>query len=280
MSTDDGLPASEFGGVWTAHKLFFLCNYLEQTTRGMSGNPSFPNGLNYVDLFAGSGVCSVEMSPGRWQRYPGSPLIAACTPKPFNRLFLVDRNTESISALKTRISKTSFKGALNFWEGDANAVIDEVRAAIPVGSLTVAFIDPYSLDIHYESLKRLADSRPLDLILLLSDALDIVRNVETYYLPGKSDKLDRFLGLTSGWRSHWNNLSNRDASSVRQLFAELFLRQLQQLGYRHSKSWPLEGPNGPVFRLVYASKNERGLQFCEIARNLDFEGNRGLFGGM
>jgi hypothetical protein len=74
---DDGLPAREVGS-WTEDKLYFWNRYIDITTKAMIGNPQWPAGLAYVDLFAGPGICRLKET-GR--RIPGSTLIAANSPK-------------------------------------------------------------------------------------------------------------------------------------------------------------------------------------------------------
>lgn len=281
VADDSGEMAFADGGIWTAKKLFALCCYLEQFTRGMHGNPRFRAGITYLDLFAGSGLCRVT-TDGRVRNYPGSAVIAAAISesKPFDRLLLVEADPLKLSACVERVHATGFRGELRTWSGDCNQLVGSVREAMPAGSLTVAFVDPYSLGIHFSTIRQLVRMRAVDLMILFADAIDIVRNVEEYYLPHEQSKLDEMLGESSGWREDWSRLTSRNGGSVRQMFADIYARQLAKLGYTHSKSWPLDGPHGPLYRLVYASKHERGLQFCEIAVNEDFEGNAGLFGRM
>lgn len=89
--------------------------------------------------------------------------------------------------------------------------------------------------------------------------------------------MNAFLG-TSDWRRQLDAMDDQTGAKVRALFAQIYLDQLRQIGYQFSQSWALDGPQGPVFRLVFASKHELGRKFCEIALRRDFEGNRGLFG--
>lgn len=265
--------------MWTADKLYFVCQYLEQVVRGMSSNPNFPDGLQYIDLFSGCGVSVAADENGRDHRYPGSPIIAASLGQSaFKGMYLVDKDAKSINALKQRLAKTGFAGKLRFWNDDANVVVDEVASALPRRSLNVAFVDPWSLDVHYETIDRLARQRPLDLILLFSDRIDLQRNIEDTYYPGKNDKLDQFLGKTSDWRAAYDALPDRSGAKLRELFADFYLKQLARIGYTHSKSWPLPGQHGPMFRLVFASKHSLGLKFCEIAQTETLSGERGLFG--
>lgn len=280
VAPDDTLPVSSFGGIWTARKLFFLCNYLEQTTRGMHGHPKFPGGMTYVDLFCGYGLCDVSWEPGKSRRYPGSALIAASTPKPFSRLLLIDSNEAAISATVSRVRRVGYRGDVLSWNRDANECIEEVVDQLPANALNVAFVDPFSLDIQFETVRKLVARRAMDLIVLFSDSVDIVRNVEEYYYPRRSPKLDAMLGTSSEWRIEWEKMAVRDASTIRRMFADVYKAQLAKLGYRFTKTWPLDGPKGPVYSLVYASKHELGLKYCEIALAEDFAGNLGLFGAM
>lgn len=275
----DGLPVFTTGGMWTADKLYFVCQYLEQVVRGMSSNPNFSDGLRYIDLFSGCGVSVAADENGKEHRYPGSPVIAASLgPDAFKGMYLVEKDAKSMEALTQRLAKTGFAGKLQFWNDDANVVVDQVASALPSRSLNVAFVDPWSLDIHYETIDRLARQRPLDLIILFSDRIDLQRNIDDVYYPGKSDKLDRFLGKESEWRKEYDALPDRSGTKLRELFAELYLKQLDRIGYKHSKSWPLPGQRGPMFRLVFASKHPLGLKFCEIAQTETLSGERGLFG--
>lgn len=271
----DDLPVYECG-EWTRQKLFFLCNYLAQFTQAMIGNPKWAS-MNYVDLFASSGICSTKNERGDSQRYPGSALLAAGCLKPFDTLFLVERESEKLNALKSRIDRLNPPCKRRYWTGDTNETIGEVAAALPDKSLTVAFVDPFSLDIHFQTIAALATARPIDLLILFADDMDLVRNVEEYYYPRLGGKLDLFLGPDSCWRDKWDHLQVRDAPHVRQLFSEIYLEQLKRLGYIHTETIQIPRTGRPLYRLIYASKHPLGLKFWQIAASEDFSRNKGLF---
>ncbi len=281
VSSDDELPVIKTKGIWTAKKLYFFCQYLDQVARAMHSHPSYPQGLTYVNLFAGNGIAVVDDErTGATRRFPGSGLIAGGTTHPYHRLILVDSVRENLDALRLRLERLGFDGIVDAKPGDTNKLADEIAGSLPKGALNVAVVDPFSLDIHYDTIAKIAEFRPLDLLILFSDCIDLVRNVERVYYPGQSDKLDLFLGADSGWRDDWDSLAHRTGPAVREMFASIYMRQLRRLGYEHARTWPLEGPRGPIFRLVFASKHELGMKFCGIALQEDFEGNRGLFGRM
>ncbi|QNN22646.1 three-Cys-motif partner protein TcmP [Planctomycetales bacterium ZRK34] len=272
----DGLLEYDFG-AWTVRKLFFLAHYLGITTHAMSGHSKFSS-LNYIDLFCGSGVFKVVSEGSRVRRYPGSALLAAGTQKTFDKIYLVDQDFEALEAVTNRISRLGCTAELHTWCGDSNLLIDDVVAKIPDRALNIAFIDPYSLKVHFNTISTLAKSRAMDLIILFADRMDIERNVEEYYYPRKSDNLDLFLGEDSDWRAEWEQLENRDGGKIRQFFADCYLRQLKAIGYYYSRTKVIESDRGPLYRLIYASKNEHGLKFWDIAESEDVDRQRGLFG--
>lgn len=280
VRVDDGLPVFESKGMWTAHKLFFVCQYLEQTTRGLkTRRAKFPRGLTYIDLFCGTGISVVRSEDGSSRRFPGSPVIAASIPEGFDRLILIDKDADALNAALTRVAATGYAGEVLGRNVDVNGAASQVAGLVPEDSLNIAFVDPYSLDIHFDTIRQIASRRQLDLIILFSDRFDLGRNVHKYYYPNEEQsKLDSFLG-TRDWREELDALGDQSGIRVRELFASFYERQLRAIGYVHTKHWPLEGPMGPAFRLFFASRHELGLKFCDIATRKDFQGNRGLFGG-
>lgn len=270
---DDGLPTYKCGN-WTIEKLYFLSNYIAQMTHAMVGHRRFTS-VNYVDLFASCGVCELKGQAGR--RYPGSALLAAMTDKPFGRLILVERDEVLLDALVSRIRTSSTQTNVHTICGDCNQTIDSVVAQIPQGSLNLAFIDPFSLDIEFKTVTSLVgNNRPIDLLILFADETDLIRNVE-YYRRNPNSKLDKFLGNNSGWRERWDQLQTRDASHVRQMFAEVYLNQLRVLGYLYTQMLAIPRSERPLYHLVFASRNKLGLKFWQIAESEDYGGNRGLF---
>lgn len=242
----------------------------------MVGNTKFKS-VNYIDLFAGCGICAVDVS-GQLKRYPGSAILAAGCTKPFNNLIFVEQNYNSRRHLLKRIENVKTVSHVTSFVGDVNLLIDDVARAIPDRSLNVAFVDPFSLDVHYTTIERIASRHPLDLLILFADDIDLIRNVEKYYYPNPQSKLDLFLGENSQWRNDWNNLEVRNAPNLRKVFADIYLRQLRRLGYSYTDQLPIPCRTRSLYRLIYASKVPLGLKFWNIAKVTDINGTRNLFG--
>ena len=216
VAEDDGLPCRP-AGAWTEHKLFRWNRYLEITTSAMATNTKW-SALVYVDLFGGPGICKLKETK---KRFPGSALLAAYAPKPFSKILVCEQKAKVAQALQARLTDLVGDRA-SVIVGDCNVQIQKIVDQIPQGALTLAFIDPEGLHIHFETLRTLTKNRRVDLAILLPDGMDIVRNVETTYEKQTDSKLDRFLGPNSVWLTHWQNLAILNPEYTFQLFAVIF----------------------------------------------------------
>lgn len=258
VANDDGLTTFD-AGPWSADKLFWWSQYIDITTSAMVGHPNWPAGVTYVDLFCGPGV-SRDKSSGT--RYPGSPLIAANSAKPFRKILLCEKNRKSAEACRTRLSKFAPNQNWTVFEGDSNETIDEIVKEIPDRSLVLAFVDPTGLHANFSTLRTLTIGRPVDLLILFADSMDIVRNVEQY-AGEKDSNLDRVIGPNCDWRKRLNAIPLHSPQNISNLFVELFEQQLKtHLGYEVFDNVKIRNSRrAPIYRLFYASKNDRGLDF-------------------
>lgn len=259
VEQDDGLPTRE-SGKWAEDKLFFWNRYIDITTSSMVGHPSWPEGLVYLDLFAGPGVCSIRDTN---RRLPGSPLIAAHAPKQFRKILLCELEPINAQACENRLKKSPAHDRYRVFRGDCNEQITQIVKEIPRGALTLAFLDPTGLHAKIETIKVLANAGRVDLLILFPDAIDVIRNVESY-IPKLDSNLDQVLGMDSGWREEWMKLGGAEGNKARQLFATLYKKQLKtHAKYTVFGEETIKGPRGPLYRLVFASKHDRGLEFWE-----------------
>jgi three-Cys-motif partner protein len=273
VETDDGLPTRSVQH-WTQDKLIFWNRYIHITTTAMVGNPAWRAGLIYVDLFGGPGICTLKETR---KRIPGSPLIAAHAPKPFERIIVCEKDPELANACNIRLQTSPARKRFSVLEGDCNNLVESVGAMIPDRALTLAFIDPTGLHARFETIAALSGRGRVDLLLLFADAYDIQRNVEVYYQDPNSN-LDQVLGPGSDWRAQWDGLDNRNSTNVRKMFADIYKNQLlRHLKYRVFGEHQMRSVRGALYRLIYASKHERGLDFWEKATHKDPGGQGRLF---
>jgi three-Cys-motif partner protein len=226
-------------------------------------------------LFGGAGVCTLK---GSKKRFPGSAIIAAHSAKPFNKIIICEENKSLAEACRDRLNKTSIANHCVVLNGDCNQLVNQVVRLIPDRALTLAFIDPKGLDAQFNTVSILAHNAKVDFVLLFADAYDINRNHERIYRPDPNSKLDQVLGPDSDWRLKLDALANPNHVTRRQLFANIYTSQLKRLlGYQFFDEKVMTCKKLPLYRLVYASRNELGLKFWREAVKEDSSGQRNLF---
>lgn len=274
VATDDGLPVRESGN-WAEDKLHYWNYYISITTAAMIGKPAWSAGVVYVDLFCGPGVC-VERKSRR--RFPGSPLIAAHTEKPFTRILLCEKDSKNADACRLRMESSPARERYELFEGDCNQLIGDVVARIPDRSLVLAFLDPTGLHIHFKTVIKLANRGATDLLVLFPDAVDILRNDKALYFDLPDSNLDLVLGPDSKWREKISALDSTDGSRRRRLYSDIYKDQLRNhCGYKHFEEEVISGRTGPLYRLVYATKHETGQDFWRKSVKKDSRGQGRLF---
>jgi len=240
----------------------------------MVGHPSWPAGLAYVDLFAGPGVCQLRENG---LRIPGSTLIAAHAPKSFQAILAAELKPDLAAALDARLKDSPAAAVAKVFPGDCNATVDQMILQIPKRALTLAFIDPEAMNVEFETIRKLAGCGQVDLLILFADRMDLVRNVDRYFSAGKDSTLDRMMGPESRWRELWPQLANRSSDNICKLFVKEFQTQLKMLlGYRVFGEKTMSNANGPIYRLIFASKNAKGLEFWNKVTRKDRGGQMEL----
>jgi three-Cys-motif partner protein len=261
---DDGLQMWETG-PWAEKKYRVLDNYMQMFSSGMK---NLWDKRVYVDLYAGCGCVKVE-STGKVLK--GSPLLALSVVNPFDKYIFCekgdDKNIWRIDALRSRVKKLSDGKEVEVIDGDCNEKIDEIISKIPkkYGQkvLTFCFVDPFSLDLQFNTLRKLATEHRTDFLVLLALMMDANRNV-VHYEKEDNDKIDLFLDDRE-WRSKWSEVKLYDNSFPRFLANE-FENKMISLGYKKSsKGNTIEvrssEKNLPLYHLAFFSKHERGYDF-------------------
>ncbi len=262
-ATADGLEAPEVG-AWAERKYKLVQMYDELFATGMKNKWT----RVYVDLFAASGKARVRNTN---KILLGSPLLAITIPDRFDKYIFCEKDHSLLDSLKTRVAQHHPDVHPSFVEGDCNEKVDEIIGYIPIASstnkvLTFCFVDPFSLNIEFRTIEKLA-SRFVDFLILLAFS-DANRNAGTY-MKANSEKLDKFLGTTA-WREEWKAEMKKDPSFVRFIAKEYATRMIS-LGY-HKDSMKLmienrsDERNLSLYHLAFFSRHERGYQFWREVR--------------
>lgn len=264
---DDGLVIPEVG-PWSKRKYHFLARYLEMFSTGMKNK--WPQ-CHYIDLFAAAGISRIR---GTGELVRSSALIGASVRDPFTGLHYCERDPEMAKALEERLKVIGVADRVRVCRGDINQVIDELLDPIPnQGALSVAFADPYGLHLDFDTVRKIA-TKHCDLIVLLADNMDALRNWARYYSDNPDSNLDRFMG-EPGWRQTLTTTaSNQQAQALR----ERYEARLHDLGYAYFAHERVKNTQGAdIYTLVFASRSLVGLKFWKQAAAVDEKGQRQLF---
>jgi three-Cys-motif partner protein len=264
---DDGLALPEVGR-WARRKYHFLSRYLTMFATGMKNK--WPE-RHYIDLFASAGLAKLRDGG---EIVESSTLLAARVPDAFTGLHLCEREPALVEALKRRLAERGAASRSRIVLGDVNQRVDELLRHVPSrGALSVAFADPYGLHLDFETVAKVAAKR-CDLIILLADNMDALRNWAAYYQDNPTSSLDRFMG-EPGWREVLAaTATDRQAEALRNRYCD----RLRELGYLHFGFERVQNSRGrDIYTLVYASRSPVGLKFWNEAAKVDEGGQRSLW---
>ena len=196
-----------FGGAWTERKLSVVRRYLEIYARALKNQP-FQR--IYIDAFAGTG----DRTDKRREALPlldlpefdavakGSARLALEVEPPFHRYVFVERATRRASELTAL--KTEFPSReIEIINDDANNAIAALCKKTNWRSTRgVVFLDPYGLQVTWNTLVAVSNTKALDVWVLFPSGMGLNRLLtKSGDIPQEwQETLDRSLG-TKDWRS-------------------------------------------------------------------------------
>jgi three-Cys-motif partner protein len=140
---------------WSIIKLLALLRFVDVYTKIIKAprQRRFFKNMYYIDLLAGSGLCRIDP---KGDIIAGSALIA-CTQcaHPFDKYFLVEKDSEKAGALKARIETVTPN--FRIFNCDCNNCIEEIMEEIDVRDHYLAFVDCEGLDVSWSTMKSLFD---------------------------------------------------------------------------------------------------------------------------
>ena len=180
-------------GAWTILKEMALAYYAPNYVRILRNQPHIRH-LYYLDLFAGSGIVTLD---GLSKHYPGSPLVVTKTiPQKFDRYYFIEKDVAKTAQLRKLLAEE----VCVIQHGDCNELIGSILPQINIpGSHSLVFIDPFAMEIKFETIKKFA-TVGCDLIITVSTQ-EIFRAVRQWFenTSQNSQQVDSFFG-DQEWR--------------------------------------------------------------------------------
>jgi three-Cys-motif partner protein len=262
----DGLPARETG-AWVHQKNTHIEKYLAAFTKSVS--KKWDGRLAYVELFSGPGRSLIRDTS---EEVDGSPILALkCN---FARYIFVDV-PDVLVILRSRLANHPKLAQISFVEGNCNSVIDEVFIELPRDHLTLGFVDPTGLQIHFNTIRRLVHQRKIDLLMTLQFGMGVKMNLPQYLKTKEGGALSSFLG-NSDWRQ-----DAKESGTVFQLgrrILERYLSQLRGLGYLEVRDIEIirNNKNMVLYFMVMASRHPLGEHLWREVTKIKPSGQRGF----
>lgn len=201
------MVVQQFGSEHTSRKLGTIEKYLSAFTTALK-KQSFE--LLYVDACAGSGASAPKSSAAQGMLLDadvltiGSAVRAMSIDPAFDRYVLNDVKRSNVRSLENIVSKEfpHLKDRVSVTQLDANAaLVDLCEKVAWRRSRAVVFLDPFGLQIKYDTLEALAETRAVDLWYLVPvHAMSRQVSGGGVVLDDGGKSVDEALG-TIAWRS-------------------------------------------------------------------------------
>ena len=240
-------PKDEGVGSWVpAQKHRLLCEYLHATRHAWKKWPS----RVFIDPFAGPGRIQVKGEPFTRDGGAVRAWRTLADTAPFTNMLVGDISSERALACEKRLK--ALGAPVTSLVGPAVETVPRMVKLVPQGSLCIAFVDPYNLELlSFEIIRELAKLK-VDLAINFS-SMDLQRNAELEFDPARA----RFDGTAPGWREEPSVLS-ASRPNIKAAFFKYWCEQVRELGFDHSQEMPLvhNDQGHPIYRIVFFARND------------------------
>ncbi len=241
----DGLPARVVK-AHNVHKAHYIKQYAHTVALAMNKKWEY---RSFIDTYAGPGLCWVADS-GEFVH--GSPLIAAGASPSFTHSFFVDMDSRCTSALRQRLGS---EPAIECGDSNSDEIISKIRAFVPrANCLSLALLDPQGCTLHLETIRKLSEGRPMDLLINLP-----IHSLYRCLAASDWHVLDNVLG------AGWPDLAKHGVPGWRAAVRDHYRGKLRELGYTHfaAKEVRSEVRKSPLYDFILASKHPRAIDLFE-----------------
>jgi len=250
--SQDGLSL-HCAGFWSKKKVEYFTYYAEMFSTGMK--KKWPIRY-YVDLFSGPGKNIIRED---MEEIEGTCLKVINLRDKFTKYFFVDKNLTCINDLKKRIGKNL---DVIFKNEDCNLAVNEIIKNISQTSLSLAIIDPDSLQFNFNNYAELS-KRKIDLIVNypIGPIGRAIASVCARKL--ESETLEKF---HPGWSNIMvkNTWGHSEREKIKNLIND-YIEKIKKLGYFSSiHITPFKNKkNTTLYYLIAFSKSKKGIEFWE-----------------
>lgn len=269
-----------FGGDWTEQKLRAVSSYLRSYSQVLK-KQSFVR--LYIDAFAGTGYREqkqmeaeypsifdelVEEDPQRF--LDGSAALALAVEPPFDRYVFIEANRRRVAELEQlKESFPSRADSIEIVHDDCNTTIQTlVRAWDHARMRGVVFLDPFGMQVEWQTLKDIAQTGAIDVwVLFPITAVNRMLVRRTGRMPASwRERLSRVFGTPDWLRRFYQERVDQDmfsATEVRRLektcslasIAAFYEERLRTVFPVVASTTLRDSRDRPLFQLFFAAAN-------------------------
>jgi three-Cys-motif partner protein len=273
----------KFGGNWTDEKLERLKKYLTEYVKILKKTPYK---FAYIDAFAGTGYREVktgktnlpplfpEITQKESQRLlEGSARIALRIEPSFMKYIFIEKDEKRFKQLqKLREEFPHLADRISLINEDCNAFLqDRCHNYKWTKHRAVLFLDPFGMQVEWDTMKAIADTKAIDLWILFPLGVAVNRllkkdgNIEDSWCS----RLDLMFG-THEWYSEFYKQENQqtlfgESTKIIKVcslesISNFYIQRLKTIFVKVAeKPYSLCNSKGnPLFQLCFAASNPRG----------------------
>jgi three-Cys-motif partner protein len=202
------MPNQEFGGDWTQQKLQILDKYLTAYCQIFRQNEraKFFKTI-YVDAFAGTGV--IQQRSGLGEDSTTAKLLEGSAARAirhsFHEYLFIEKSAERVAELEKLRANSDVRDRISIHHGDANQkLLDFARSTDWKTHRAVVFLDPYGMQVEWETIQALGGTNAVDLWFLFPLGQAVMRLLLKGAEPPPEWRLrlDKIFG-TSSWKEEF-----------------------------------------------------------------------------
>jgi three-Cys-motif partner protein len=277
-----------------------LAKYLKAYTTALKDKPSAdrPFKKAYIDAFAGTGYRTMRdeareasanlVLPDLADAAPqglldGSARLALQIEPQFDSYIFIERNKDRVLQLEELKTEFADIGSrITVKKGDANEEIRDLCSKNWSSRRAVLFLDPYGMQVEWETIAAIANTKAIDLWLLFPLGIGVNRLVtRSGDIPeGWQRRLDILLG-TKAWRDDFYKVERiptlfggeeeRVIKASKETIGRYFNDRLKSVfaGVADNPGVLRNSANCPLYLFCFAAGNERGAPVAlRIANSL------------
>lgn len=252
---DDGLVTPDVGN-WGEKKYKLVGHYCNIFSSAMKNKWN----LVYIDLFSGAGYTKIRETDAILK---SSALIALSVPTPFDYYAFNELDPKKYKALTERVNRHKNGSPVDVFNLDANASVDTIIKKIPnfnngKGNLIFCFVDPFSLNLNFSTIKALA-AHKVDILLLLALQMDGRRNFGIY-IDEENTRIEEFLD-NKNWRAEFEKEYNE--KTFIKFLSDQFDNNMKKLSYLTDvNKQQIKTDSGlGLYYMAFYSKHSLGSKF-------------------